>query len=143
MLGAFLTDGGYNLNFSLKPERIKVTSRNSKSKTFQKVPYLMGVGKKFGDDYLLSSTYSTSFRAPDAFAFRTNSNIKSEVHESIEISAKKYLNNGYLRATAFSTSTSNAIYYDSSNDYSILDAFKIREWNYRQSSQIYQFLMQI
>ena len=117
MLGAFLTDGEYNLNFSLKPERIKVTSRNSNSKTFQKVPYLMGVGKKFGDDYLLSSTYSTSFRAPDANAFRTNSNIKSEVHESIEISAKKYLNNGYLRATAFSTSTSNAIYYDSSFNY--------------------------
>ena len=117
MLGAFLTDGKYNFNFSLKPERIKVTSGTSKSKTFQKVPYLMGVGKKFGDVYLLSSTFSTSFRAPDAYAYNTNSNIKSEVHESIEISAKKNLINGHLRATAFSTSTSNAIYYDSSYNY--------------------------
>ena len=36
MLGAFLTDGKYNFNFSLKPERIKVVSGNSKSKTFNK-----------------------------------------------------------------------------------------------------------
>ena len=116
-LGSFITDGEYNFNFSLRPERIKVTSGNSNSKTFQKVPYLIGVGKRIGDDYLLSSTYSTSFRAPDANAYKTNNNIKSEVHESIEVSAKKTFANAYLRATAFSTTTSNAIYYDSSFDY--------------------------
>ena len=71
----------------------------------------------FGDNYLLSSTYSTSFRAPDANAYRTNNNIKPEVHESIEVSAKKITHNSNLRLTAFSTTTSNAIYYDSSFDY--------------------------
>ena len=117
MLGAFLTDKKYNLNFNVRPERIKVTTGSSNSKTFQQSPYLIGIGRKFGDDYLLSTTYSTSFRAPDANAYRTNNNIKSEVHESIEISAKKIAQHSNFRVTAFSTTTSNAIYYDSSFNY--------------------------
>ena len=117
MLGTFVTDGKYNLNLNIRPERIKVTTGGSNSKYFQKSPYLIGVGRMFGDNYLLSSTYSTSFRAPDANAYRTNNNIKPEVHESIEVSAKKITHNSNLRLTAFSTTTSNAIYYDSSFDY--------------------------
>ena len=117
MFVTFVTDGKYNLNLNIRPERIKVTTGGSNSKYFQKSPYLIGVGRMFGDNYLLSSTYSTSFRAPDANAYRTNNNIKPEVHESIEVSAKKITHNSNLRLTAFSTTTSNAIYYDSSFDY--------------------------
>ena len=117
MLGTFLTDGKYNLNLNVRPERIKVTTGSSNSKSFQKSPYLIGVGRMIGDDYLLSSSFSTSFRAPDANAYRTNNDIKPEIHESIEASAKKITHDSILRVTAFSTTTSNAIYYDSSFNY--------------------------
>lgn len=117
MLGAFFTDGTYNLNSNVRPERVEVTSGSSSSKTFNHLPYLIGFGRKIGEDYLLSASYSTSFRAPDANAYSSNPNIEPEVHETTEVSLKKESNDRYLRATLFSTRTSSAIYYDSSWDY--------------------------
>ena len=140
------TSNGYFLGYNKKFEQVDLqlnarhdeilATSNQTSKANSANTYLFGLGYYLTEQFKLTSTVSTAFRAPAAgelFGFGGNSNLNPEIHHSNELGVVYSLNNALVRLVRFNTSTDNAIVYASST-YSNVP--KVQNTGYELTSNI-------
>lgn len=74
---------------------------------------LLGLGYQLTNRWRLTATTSTGFRAPTAYDISSNSQLKMETHQGQEAGVVYSADQTYARAVLFSTSSHDAIGYDS------------------------------
>ena len=95
----------------------RVTQSASGNKSYSSDNYLLGVGFQLNDQWRLTSTASTGFRAPTAgelYGFGGNQNLKPETHHSEELGLVYSQADALMRLVYFQSRTQDAISYANS-----------------------------
>ena len=118
-MGYSINSGKHSIQSNVRYDKIDYYYNDGVTKTSSEISDLLGYGYQLSNVWRIALTHSTGFRAPDAYSYSQNSNLRAEEHTTKEASVTYSDTNILARATAFSTQTSNAIEYDSSLFYNI------------------------
>jgi vitamin B12 transporter len=88
---------------------------NSSANEYQKNTYLLGLGYRLTNNYRLTATTSTGFRAPAPYEFVENQSLRPELNQSNEFGVNHITPTRNIRLVYFDTKAKDAIYYHPSN----------------------------
>jgi len=118
-IGYSINSGKHSIQSNVRYDKIDYYYNDGVTKTSSETSDLLGYGYQLSNEWRIALTHSTGFRAPDAYSYSQNSNLRAEEHTTKEASVTYSDLDILARATVFSTKTSNAIEYDSSLFYNI------------------------
>ncbi len=104
-----------DLQANLRRDVIDGYRLNSSANEYQKNTYLMGLGYRLTNNYRLTATTSTGFRAPAPYEFVANQNLRPELNQSNELGISYVAPTTNIRLVYFDTKAKDAIYYHPSN----------------------------
>lgn len=117
--GVLATEGKWSFQGNARHDALtldRVASGVSTSKSYSSNNYLVGAGYQINDQWRVTSTISTGFRAPsvaELYGWGGNANLKPETHRSEEFGLVYSNADALMRLVYFQTRTSDAIGYDS------------------------------
>lgn len=88
---------------------------NSSANEYQKNTYLLGLGYRLTNNYRLTATTSTGFRAPAPYEFVENQNLRPELNQANEFGVNHITPTRNIRLVYFDTKAKDAIYYHPTN----------------------------
>jgi len=88
---------------------------NSSANEYQKNTYLLGLGYRLTNNYRLTATTSTGFRAPAPYEFVENQSLRPELNQANEFGVNHITPTRNIRLVYFDTKAKDAIYYHPSN----------------------------
>jgi vitamin B12 transporter len=106
----------FDIQANLRRDVLDGYRLNSTVNEYQKNTYLLGLGYRLTNNYRLTATTSTGFRAPAPYEFVANQNLKPELNQSNEIGVSYVAPATNIRLVYFDTKAKDAIYYHPTNN---------------------------
>jgi len=97
---------------------------------------LLGAGYQLNQNWRLTSTMSTGFRAPGTAEIANSSTIKPESHRSKEAGVSYTSDRSFVRIVYFQTETKDAIAYGGAPDYALSNIGKVQNEGVEASARV-------
>ncbi len=105
----------FDIQANLRRDVLDGYRLNSTVNEYQKNTYLLGLGYRLTNNYRLTATSSTGFRAPAPYEFVENQNLRPELNHSNELGVSYIASTTNIRLVYFDTKAKDAIYYHPSS----------------------------
>jgi len=105
----------FDIQANLRRDVLDGYRLNSTVNEYQKNTYLLGLGYRLTNNYRLTATTSTGFRAPAPYEFVANQDLRPELNQSNELGVSYVAPTTNIRLVYFDTKAKDAIYYHPSN----------------------------
>jgi vitamin B12 transporter len=106
----------FDIQANLRRDALDGYRLNSTVNEYQKNTYLLGLGYRLTNNFRLTATTSTGFRAPAPYEFVANQNLRPELNQSNELGVSYVAPTTNIRLVYFDTKAKDAIYYNPNND---------------------------
>ena len=101
----------FDIQANLRRDVLDGYRLNSTVNEYQKNTYLLGLGYRLTDNYRLTATTSTGFRAPAPYEFSESQTLRPELNQSNELGVSYTASTTNIRLVYFDTKAKDAIYY--------------------------------
>ena len=105
----------FDIQANLRRDVLDGYRLNSTVNEYQKNTYLLGLGYRLTDNYRLTATTSTGFRAPAPYEFVESQTLRPELNQSNELGVSYIASTTNIRLVYFDTKAKDAIYYNPNN----------------------------
>jgi vitamin B12 transporter len=105
----------FDIQANLRRDVLDGYRLNSTVNEYQKNTYLLGLGYRLTDNYRLTATTSTGFRAPAPYEFVESRTLRPELNQSNELGVSYIASTTNIRLVYFDTKAKDAIYYNPNN----------------------------
>jgi vitamin B12 transporter len=102
----------FDIQANLRRDVLDGYRLNSTVNEYQKNTYLLGLGYRLTNNYRLTATTSTGFRAPAPYEFVANQDLRPELNQSNELGVSYVAPTTNIRLVYFDTKAKDAIYYN-------------------------------
>jgi vitamin B12 transporter len=105
----------FDIQANLRRDVLDGYRLNSAVNEYQKNTYLLGLGYRLTNNYRLTATTSTGFRAPAPYEFIESQTLRPELNQSNELGVSYIASTTNIRLVYFDTKAKDAIYYNPNN----------------------------